>query len=285
MTWVIDLCLPPGSPGEIRHSAAGGTAVVAGLADLAAAAAGRTLVLITHGFNVGPIEAVAQLQATAASMALPPTHVAAVVIWPGSFAVPVVNYPFEHKDAVAAGQRLARLITHLPRVSGIAAFSHSLGARVMLELARHAPRPLQLLCLTAAAADDDLFRPAGQYGDVITRTNRVVVVHSRSDLVLRITYPVGDFLSDLFLGDSDSFKAAALGYGGPRPVAGSVPREIPRVLNHGHGDYIGPSDKGDKVATLFRDYLMTGQSSWPPPPEPTPKPLPLWWAWRGSGRR
>lgn len=275
--WVIDLCLPPGSPGEIGSCAPGGAFVVSGLRDLAHAAGGRTLVLITHGFNVSRDAAIVQLQATAATMALPPTHVVAAVIWPGRFAVPVVNYPFEHKDAVAAGQRLARLITHLPGIAGISAFSHSLGARVMLELARHAPRPLQLLCLTAAAADDELFKPAGQYADVIDRTGTVVVLHSRRDLVLRITYPAGDFLSDLFLGDGDSFKAGALGYGGPRPVAGSVPREIPRALDHGHGDYIGTSAKRDRVATLFRDYLLTGQSNWPPPPPP---PSPSRWPWQ-----
>lgn len=203
--------------------------------------AGREVVLGTHGFNVNYADGVHSLARLERALGLPDAFVFVGVLWPGDWWIPVVNYPAEASDAVQCGRNLARFVnTTLSGAGAVSLVSHSLGARVVLEAVKHLDRPAREVCVLAAAADDDCLT-SRQYDAARRNAKRVSVLASRGDWVLRLAYPAGDFLSDLF-SDDDRPTGLALGYHGPRPF----PRE--RVQHaqipggtYGHFDYFPPS--------------------------------------------
>lgn len=211
------------------------------------ATAGRELVLATHGFNVTYVEGVHELARLEHELALPPRFVFIGVPWPGDWWIPVVNYPAEADDAVACGRNLARFVNRrLQGAAGVSFVAHSLGARVVLEAAKRLARPARRVCLLAAAADDDCLTSA-QYDAARRNAQAIDVLASRGDLVLRLAYPAGDFLSDI-LYDDDAPARAALGYHGPRPFPSerTVHAQIPGTA-YGHHDYFPPSRLDDPV--------------------------------------
>ncbi len=241
-----------------------------------AAANARHLLLITHGFNVKAGEGFEGLSATLAQMAVHPAFPAAgllpvIVLWPGDWVVPVVNFPAAHRPAERAGRQLGEHVGRFAAaVPAISLMSHSLGARVVLEavLALPAGRQVDTLCLTAAATDNDIFRQdkAGRYSAVPGRCRQVMVIHSRRDKVLRLAYPAGDFLADLFLRDRDSPFRAALGFHGPRPTDRPVVPPnfgIPDGAGVDHGDYVGAGAKRAQVAGLMARALAGRPLTWP----------------------
>lgn len=216
---------------------------------LGRAAQGRDVVLGIHGFNVNQPDGARSLERLdgALSAALPDTLFIGV-LWPGDFWLPVVNYPWEASDAVRCGELLATYLNTVLRGARSLSFvTHSLGGRVGLAAVLKLSRPVKTVCLTAAAVDDRCLSTT-QYQAVLDKAEHVYVLASKRDVVLRLAYPVGDFLSDLF-GDPDSPFRGALGFHGPVPagLAGVAHRQIapiagPYGRGYAHSDYLPPAD-------------------------------------------
>ena len=182
---------------------------------------GREVVFATHGFNVSRKQGIHALAQLERDLGLRAELVFVGVLWPGDFWTPVINYPAEAEDAVRCGRLLAKFANEtLARARGVSLVSHSLGGRLVLEAAKHLARPAHEVCLLAAAVDDDCLSTK-QYAAARERTGRISVLASQKDTVLRLSYPVGDFFSDLFY-DDDSPARKALGYHGPHPVRSSA---------------------------------------------------------------
>jgi esterase/lipase superfamily enzyme len=240
---------------------------------LATLAAGRDVLLATHGFNVSRVEGIRSLARLERQLNPSTTELLLGILWPGDFWLPVLNYPMEAEDAVECGRGLAEFChRHLRAVRSLSFLSHSLGARLILEAVANLRHPLRArsVCLTAAAVDWDCLD--GQYTEVLDRAEVVSTLSSHRDWVLRIAYPVGDLVSDLFLGDSDDPFTRALGLLGPKPAApaGVLPFQVGATANYGHGDYLPPSspeqppDGRWNTAVDFMIRCFRGQpQSWP----------------------
>ena len=231
---------------------------------------GREVVFATHGFNVSRKQGVHALARLERDLGLRAELVFVGVLWPGDFWTPVINYPAEAEDAVRCGRLLAKFANEtLARARGVSLVSHSLGGRLVLEAAKHLARPAHEVCLLAAAVDDDCLSTK-QYAAARERTGRISVLASQKDTVLRLSYPVGDFFSDLFY-DDDSPARKALGYHGPHPR--SLERvqhaQIPPGEKYGHGDYLPPSDlnaqnpKAAKPKQFVAEALQGLPHAWP----------------------
>lgn len=211
-----------------------------------AAVAGRQVILAIHGFNVPQRKALPSYIALEQHLELSPSQVFFGVLWPGDFWLPVINYPAEAGDAVRSGRVLANALnTDFLAASSLSLISHSLGGRVLLELVAKLKTRVAQVCVTAGAVDDNCL--AGQYAAAKANSDRISVLASKSDRVLQLAYPAGDFASDLFWRDNDSPWRAALGRKGPNPVeAGPRVRheQIPTDLDYGHGNYFPPDELG-----------------------------------------
>lgn len=205
---------------------------------------GKDVIVAVHGFNVSRPKAVRSYAALEAALALTEDQVFFGVLWPGDAWIPVINYPSEAGDAVKGGGHVADFLNR--RMTGAASFafiSHSLGGRLLLEAVQQMNRPVREICVTAGAVDDDCLK--AQYAAAKRKAARVSVLASKSDRVLQLAYPLGDFASDLFWRDNDSPWRGALGRSGPHPVEDRPPvfhRQIPTGSKYGHGDYFPPSD-------------------------------------------
>ena len=214
---------------------------------VAARAAGLQVVVAIHGFNVNRPDAVRAYVTLEARLGLDPnTHLFVGVCWPGDGIVPIINYSWESKDAMSCGGYLADYLdTAMPDAAGFSFVSHSLGGRVLLQAVRKLGRTADEVCITAGAVDDDCL--VREFSAVTGKARRVSVLSSRRDPVLRLAYPLGDFVTDVFLGGKDSPWHGALGLGGPNPKGqprGVQHWPIDRASRYGHGDYFPPSAPG-----------------------------------------
>ena len=202
--------------------------------------AGKNVLFCSHGFNVNYAEGARALGRLGNHLALPEPNLFIGILWPGDAWLPVVNYPFEGNDANRCGRLLADFCDRwLATAQSISFASHSLGARLILSAAQRMSRRLHLLCLTAAAVDRDVLE--AEFKWAAANAERIVVLASRDDQVLKLAFRVGDPLSDLLQGESITARPA-LGYGGPS--AGSahlVERPWQIRSGYGHGDYLPPS--------------------------------------------
>ncbi len=227
--------------------------------------AGRTVVLATHGFNVSYAAGVPSLAQVERALDLGPGYVFIGVLWPGDYWIPVINYPAEAGDAVRCGQLVAQFANEKLRAAAAVSFlSHSLGGRLVLEAVKNLRRRAHEVCLTAAAVDDDCLGTA-QYLAARANADRVSVLASRRDRVLRIAYPVGDFVSDLLFRDDDSPFRLALGYHGPRPfgLEHVAPAQIPDTDGYDHGDYFSASPMGARAERFMSEALRGVPHVWP----------------------
>jgi esterase/lipase superfamily enzyme len=211
---------------------------------LAQLVAGKDVIVAVHGFNVSRPKAVRSYAALEAALALTEDQIFFGVLWPGDAWIPVINYPSEAGDAVKGRGHVADFLNR--RMTGAASFafiSHSLGGRLLLEAVQRLNLPVREVCVTAGAVDDDCL--TSQYAPAKIKAGRVSVLASKSDRVLQLAYPLGDFASDLFWRDHDSPWRGALGRSGPHPTEARPPvfhRQIPTDKKYGHGDYFPPSD-------------------------------------------
>lgn len=208
--------------------------------------AGKQVVIAIHGFNVDRPDAVNSYVKLADALDLTGSQIFFGVVWPGDGWIPVVNYPWESGDAVNCGRHLAAwLMAAMPRAASFNFISHSLGGRVLLEAVQALGKSAVRVCITAGAVDDDVL--SAGYAAVKGKVGHVAVLSSTKDFVLKAAYPLGDFVSDIFLGDKDSPWHGALGLRGPNPVETSTKVaacQIPSDLGYGHGDYFPPAGGG-----------------------------------------
>jgi hypothetical protein len=233
-------------------------------AEVDAMIAGKDLLLVAHGFNVGREQGASQMAALEARLSLPPTAHFFGILWPGDFFLPVVNYPFEANDAVRCGALLAELCNRrFTQAASLSFMSHSLGGRLVLEAVSRLARKAKSLCLAAAAVDRDVL--TRQYAAAFANAEHISVLSSTRDKVLKLAYPGGDLLSDLF-GDSDSPFRSALGLKGPRPHPGSslVHHPIPKRLDCDHGDYLPFGGHWESVAQHIGHCFAGTAQAWPP---------------------
>lgn len=211
----------------------------------------RQVIVAIHGFNVNRPKAVRAYVTLEAELQLTADQVFFGVLWPGDGWIPVVNYPWESKDAMQCGSYLAQfLAAKMPTASGFNFISHSLGARVLLETLTAMPSDAGEVCITAGAVDDDSL--AKEFAGVVGKARRISILTSETDRVLLAAYPAGDFVADVFLGDKNSPWHGALGFLGPSPRPARKPlshRPIPKARlglldpdAYDHGDYFPPGD-------------------------------------------
>lgn len=222
-------------------------------ADLRGRTRDKQVIVAIHGFNVNRPDAVRSYAALEHELALTPDQVFFGVLWPGDGWIPVVNYPWESKDAMQCGAYLAQFLTAgMPHALSFNFISHSLGARVLLETLALLPMKAGEVCITAGAVDDDSL--AKEFASVADRARRISLLTSVTDRVLLGAFPAGDFVADVFLGDKNSPWHGALGFFGPQPRPTRPPlfhRPIPKaplgLLDpdaYDHGDYFPPSEPG-----------------------------------------
>jgi hypothetical protein len=243
----------------------------------------RHVTFLIHGFNVHRASGRAKLHAFAEGVregarntgdadADDPAMVA--VTWPGDSWAGPLGYPLEGNDADDTAAALARFIdTWIPAGATFDFVTHSMGARVAFETMKRLPRGAYTygqVCVMAAAVDDFSVSEPPAYRDVVERAARVASLASRSDLVLRLAYPLGD-LVQAFLFFWKDVSGLALGYHGPRRGRfAAVPptvlaRQIPDADGVGHGDYLydGPPNAKQQRAVRFASGVMAGAAEPP----------------------
>ena len=121
------------------------------------------------------------------------------------------------------------------------------------------------VCLMAAAIDNYSLSSKADYFNATGYAEKVFVLTSKKDKVLRIAYPAGDLLqSFIFLQDTFGM---ALGLKGPKArkrfneaIPENVLHEsIPRDRKCGHGDYLpnnDPNNEQKSAANYARDVLL-----------------------------
>lgn len=197
------------------------------------------VVFITHGYNVPQEPGVRSLDAFAHRLrgAMPGAAIVPV-LWPGDNFLRGLAYPVKGKTADDTARAFARWIfdreLHQKDLNFI---SHSLGARVVLETVKLLyPARVNEVCLMAAAVDDSSLLRERQYQPVLERIQRVSVLSSKKDRVLRYAYPAGDLTH--FFQNLRNPPDMALGYHGPRPSK-------PDKVHHFQIDDLAPNPGAD----------------------------------------
>jgi hypothetical protein len=233
---------------------------------------GQDLVFVTHGFNVGYADGVRSI-GNLDQLLGPVPGIRIGVLWPGDWVIPAINYPFAVGIARDCGKHLGAFVSSACAAARSVSFlSHSLGARVVLEAAGAAGRPVRLICLLAAAVNSDCL--TGEYAETASDTASIINLASGNDLVLKLAYPAGDFLADLLDLDHRPFEKA-LGSYGPVPNVPTNTRafEIGDQTPYDHGDYLPPAHlpaaeappgKFQAVVTFLTAALSGIAPAWPP---------------------
>lgn len=209
---------------------------------------GDRFTLLFHGFNVNRRDGLRKL--TALGGRLEQAGVIGPVVatlWPGDHWAGSASYPFEGRDADETALILTRYLgLHAARAGEVDLVGHSLGCRVVMELAqRLLARNLfvRRVGLLAAALNADSLAKPRYYRSSTEAARQVHVIWSKADKVLRWAYPMGNFWGGLFSGRDPFGKA--LGFKGPRragrrrPVPTTVTNErFAKTNGIGHGHYL-----------------------------------------------
>jgi Alpha/beta hydrolase of unknown function (DUF900) len=236
---------------------------------------GRDLLFATHGFNVSRSNGAASLGWLDRYFALDPPSLFVGILWPGDAWLPIVDYPFEGSVAITCGKLLATFCNDYCQGSTLSFASHSLGARLVLQAITLLEQRAKSVCLTAAAINRDCLH--AEYTDAVGNLDRVAVLASHHDEVLKLAFSLGDPFADLLHDDHTPFQTA-LGYGGPpasEPQPVGRPWQIPDYLRFGHHNYLPSADTAslpppqDSLWPLAANFIRRaffGQSqTWPPP--------------------
>ena len=245
---------------------------------------------LIHGFNVDNQAGIQSLSKLAEELSGNIPGAIVFVLWPGDSPIGPLSYSFsEGEQANDTALELARFIeSHVSRTIPVNFVAHSLGCRVALETTRRLHHmangrksvyPVKQVCLLAAAVDDDSLSIPSQYKPAAERAERVVVLSSVADDVLRLIYPLGDLIQAFVFFWKESF-GLALGYHGPKAhgdlstfyeeeedevavqeVAANVTAvAIDKSFGVNHGDYLPSANISDKqkAAAAFTKEALAG---------------------------
>lgn len=249
---------------------------------------------IVHGFNVEEQSGRESLTKLARELdAIEPASAIVFVLWPGDSPVGPLSYSFtEGKQANDTGLELARFIeAQVGNTVPLNFVAHSLGCRVTMETLTRLNKmsdgdrdeyPVGQVCLLAAAIDDCSLSLPNKYKQAAERAQRILVLSSVEDKVLKFIYPLGDLLQS-FIYLFRETAGLALGYRGPRAyksrrkIAGksvikkihhAVPGSVISIAINkddkvDHGDYLPPSGNAQsngkqKAAAKLAINALTG---------------------------
>jgi hypothetical protein len=205
---------------------------------------GQNVLLVTHGFNVNRQDGIACLSNWESLLLqlLPPGWLYIGILWPGdSIWLHGLDYPEEPKLADHAGKLLGPwLDKRLVSAATVNFASHSLGGRLILQIARNMQRSANRAILMAGAINDDCL--SNEFAPEANRIASVSVLASRSDDVLKLAFPLGNLAGGI-LDEGHPWLQSALGRSGPAPI-GSAPSsflgpwQIPDGWGYGHHHYL-----------------------------------------------
>jgi hypothetical protein len=239
-------------------------------AQLRATFAGKSVLFGVHGFNVSQSDGAMSLGLLDHYVALTGSSLFVAVLWPGDSIIPVIDYPFEGNVAIDCGRRLAAFCNDFCSTAQAISFvSHSLGARLVLEAVSALNKKASTVCLTAAAVNRDCLTT--EYATAAKNCEKISILASREDTVLKLAFPVGDPLSVLLHADHIPFQIALGSEGPPTPAPALVcsPWQISDAEQAGgdynHGDYLPPKSPGKwpRVADFVKRAFLGQPQVWP----------------------
>jgi hypothetical protein len=177
------------------------------------------LIFLVHGFNINEDTGKRSLDDMINSLSISGKKVGFVsILWPGDHWAKPVNYIFENRDADDTALNLSRKIAEiLKKDIEISFIAHSLGSRVVMQTIKYLEARdifIKKIFLLAAAIDDFSLSAIKFYNSAAKQAEKVHVVWSRKDKVLRWAYPAADFLQSFLFMDDDI--GLALGSRGPK---------------------------------------------------------------------
>jgi hypothetical protein len=229
-------------------------------AELLTAAAGRDLLLATHGFHVNRPDGMERLTHWNKWIVPGPSGFFAGVLWPGdSKWVPFLDYPAEGNEAIRSGELLGEYLTQKFGVTRSVSFaSHSLGARMVLQTIQtivnwKAAIRLGSLTMMAAAIDDTALN--SEYAQAAEAMLRISNLASERDDVLKWAFTVANPVAGIVT-RGEPYWHGALGRYGPNPPNQPAQliqtKTIPDQWDFGHDSYINcTGNVGDVEATPF----------------------------------
>jgi hypothetical protein len=241
--------------------------------ELAQAVQGRDVLLGTHGFHVNRRDGISNLACWNKWLQLGDNGIFVGVLWPGdSRWLPFLDYPLEGDEAIKSGRLLAAyLASRFAAVNSLSFVSHSLGVRIMLETIRNLNQSFRLKTLTVMAAAIDDTCLVNEYRDASQRLEKISVLASSEDEVLKLAFPAGNFASGI-ISRGDPYWHGALGRYGPYPADQPAnlwqTPNLPQLWNFGHHSYINcdPSTAGPPPFPLPLTVMPQGT---PRPPDVT----------------
>ncbi len=233
--------------------------------------------IAVHGFNVTrPAGRQSLGDFCAALTRQMPAGPIVAVLWPGDVnlgALSFLSYPLEGNDADDTAAALSHYLDRVLRPSTTLSFvSHSLGARVVFGAINKLSRSkfsIREVCVMAPAVDDWSVSDPGTYRTAADWSNRISVLGSKRDNVLKWAYPVGDFVQSLLFFWRDA-PGGALGRFGAKPYRDdAVPKDVVSTIiadsvNVDHGDYLfsAPTpDPRQERAARFADTVLSGDET------------------------
>lgn len=165
--------------------------------------------------------------------------------WPGDGEWGIVDfmdfgvYPFAVKKARETGPLLAEVIMQIPGLERVYFLGHSLGCRVVLEtitaLMEKSSLNIGGICFMAAAVQNNMVTPGGRFDDLLYNLQnekvKILILHSKNDLVLRMAFPPGQTLA------FEGFFPSALGYKPTPDMIGYIEKK--EIVKASHSDYWG----------------------------------------------
>lgn len=211
--------------------------------ELIQAIQGRDVLLGTHGFNVNRANGISNLSHWTEWLNLGSNGFFAGVLWPGDSSwLPVLDYPLEGNEAIKSGELLAAYLdANFCGANSLSFVSHSLGARVVLQTVRNLSGNTRIntITLMAAAVDDTCL--VDEYRDAASRMNKVSVLASGCDEVLKWAFPIGNPMAGIVT-RGHPYWHGALGRFGPNPPDQPISLwktpNLPDCWEFGHHSYI-----------------------------------------------
>jgi len=209
--------------------------------------AGKDVLLATHGFNVDRQDGIDSLTLWSQRSSLPSNALFVGVLWPGdSKFIPFIDYVYEGSEAISSGKLLAVYLNQNATLAqSLSFFSHSLGARTVLETIRGLNTKPRRAILMAGAIEDTCL--AKEYADAAAKVAKICVVASVKDDVLKWAFPPGNLVGEIVM-HGHPYDRTALGRSGPflpLPAGLSVVTEqLSEEWNYGHLDYLAQKPLG-----------------------------------------